>query len=139
MGLSRTALSCALAALLVAACGTSVPTNAPTAYPFPSGAGALDLPTQAPHPSGIGCPLVGPPGPVVMNWDRSANAVSFSFPSWGTSDTILWPYGFSAREYLGRAELVAPDGTVVARDGDPVPGLLGTDPQSICTVAGVLY
>jgi len=63
-----------------------------------------------------------------MQWDRNAHIVSFSFEPWGGSDTIQWPDGFSAREYLGRAELVAPDG-----------GILGSDPSGICEVAGKGY
>ena len=136
----RRSLCCAAVALLAVGCTAAVPPVAPTAYPLPSGALALQLPTQAPHPSGIGCPLVGPPGPVLMNWDRQTETLGFAFTRWGTTgDTVRWPAGFSARLYLNRAELIAPDGKVVARDGDSVPGVLGADPLSICAVDGTLY
>ena len=52
---------------------------------------------------------------------------------------ILWPRGFSAREYRGRLELVAPDGKVVARDGDEVPNVIGLGPELVCMVDGVQY
>jgi hypothetical protein len=129
-----------LAALLFVACAAPVLAPITTPYPLPSGARALALPTRGPPASGVvGCPAIGPVGPVVMQWDRNAHTVSFSFEPWGGSDTILWPDGFSAREYLGRAELVAPDGSVVARDGDAVSGILGSDPSGICEVAGKGY
>jgi hypothetical protein len=133
---TREPLLLLLAALLFVACAAPVLAPTTTPYPLPSGARALPLPTQGPRPSGVvGCPAIGPVGPVVMTWDRNAHTVSFVFDPWGGSDTIQWPNGFSAREYLGRAELVAPDGAVVARDGDAVPGILGSDPSGICAVA----
>ena len=132
-------LSCATVALLAAGCTAAVLPVAPTAYALPSGALALELPTQAPHPNEIGCPLVGAPGPVLMNWDSQTRTLNFAFSSWGSGGTIRWPAGFSARLYLDRAELVAPAGKVVARDGDSVPGVLGADPQSVCAVDGTLY
>jgi hypothetical protein len=71
-----------------------------------------------------------------------AHSVSFTFDQWSpehTAPKILWPRGFSAREYQGRLELVTPDGTVVARDGEEVPKVLGQGPESICMIDGVQY
>ncbi len=134
-----------LIAISLAGCGSSgVPTRTP--YPLPSGALAVALPTQPPAttpiPSGgFACPLVGPDHVAVV-WDRAAHAISFTFDLWGENaqaTTILWPRGFSAREYKGRLELVAPDGSVVARDGEAVPNVIGDDPAHVCMVDGVLY
>ncbi len=36
----------------------------------------------------------------------------------GVQTSIVWPYGFVARLVDGKAVLVAPDGSVVAREGD---------------------
>jgi hypothetical protein len=38
---------------------------------------------------------------------------------------LIWPGGYSARLLEGRAELVAPDGSVLAREGDVVSNLAG--------------
>lgn len=38
---------------------------------------------------------------------------------------VVWPPGFSARLLRGRAELVLPDGGVLAREGDIVTNLAG--------------
>jgi hypothetical protein len=51
---------------------------------------------------------------------------------------LVWPRGFSARLVGGRAELVAPDGTVVIREGDVVSDIISGVPN-ICAVNGVLY
>jgi hypothetical protein len=130
--------------LTVAAC-TNAGTPARTPYPLPSGALALSLPTQPPvatpiSSGGIACQLIGPER-VTFDWDRAAHKVSFPFIPWSDSKAtaILWPRGFSAREYLGRAELVAPNGSVVARDGEQVPSVIGPDPEHICMVAGTEY
>jgi hypothetical protein len=39
--------------------------------------------------------------------------------------SVVWPYGFSARLVGGQAELLASDGTVVAREGDVLTGVDG--------------
>ena len=36
---------------------------------------------------------------------------------------VVWPNGYSARLVDGRAELIPPDGSVLAREGDVISGL----------------
>jgi hypothetical protein len=43
----------------------------------------------------------------------------------GSAVNAVWPYGFSARLVEGKAELLASDGTVVAREGDVLTSLSG--------------
>jgi hypothetical protein len=62
----------------------------------------------------------------------------------GTPESIVWAYGFSARVVDGQAELVAPDGTVVAREGDVISdaggglGLTG-DAFHVCQIGTTMY
>jgi hypothetical protein len=140
----RTALATLLALTVVAGCSPGSGTGR-TPYPLPPGAVSVALPTQpqytSPIPSpGIGCQLMGP-AHVLVVWDKTAHSVSFTFDQWSTNKapTILWPRGFSAREYQGRLELVAPDGKVVARDGEEVPNVGGLGPELVCMVDGVQY
>lgn len=39
---------------------------------------------------------------------------------------VVWPTGYSARVLDGRAELVPPNGSVLARDGDVISNLAST-------------
>lgn len=43
----------------------------------------------------------------------------------GERMSVVWPSGFSARLVNGRAELVAPDGSVLARERDVISNLAG--------------
>jgi hypothetical protein len=61
---------------------------------------------------------------------------------------FVWPHGFSAWLLNGRAEIVAPDGSVLAREGDEIPpgtlagassGTLSEPGFDICGVNGVYY
>lgn len=45
----------------------------------------------------------------------------------GSPVDAVWPYGFSARLVDGKAELLASDGTVVAREGDVLTSVNGVD------------
>ena len=153
MSMSRTGLAGLLvvvalvAVVAVAACGGA--TGGPparTPFPLPSGAVAVALATQAPFtdplPSAaIGCELMGPQHVLVV-WDRTAHSISFTFDQWtagGHFPTILWPRGFSAREYQGRLELLDPSGLILARDGEEVSGVNGPDPEHVCMVRGTQY
>jgi len=122
----RLVLALALAAGLSAAC--SLGESETTAYPLPSGAITIELPTQPPAPSGQGCVLLALP-PVRVDWDSSQRVVSFG------GEKVIWPNGFSARLLSsGRLEILAPDARVIARDGDTLQ-LGGSDYQHVCSVA----
>jgi hypothetical protein len=47
----------------------------------------------------------------------------FADEATGNRLQVVWPNGYSARLVNGRAELVRPDGSVLARDGDVISGL----------------
>jgi hypothetical protein len=147
MAMSRTALAGLVVAVAVAACGGATGgAPARTPYPLPPGAVAVALPTQAPFTGPLpstefGCELMGP-GHVLVVWDQAAHSISFAFDQWTAdqgSTTILWPRGFSAREYQSRLELLDPSGLVLARDGEEVSGVLGLDPEHVCMVRGKVY
>ncbi len=57
--------------------------------------------------------------------------------------TLIWPRGFSARLVSGRAEIAAPDGMVITREGDVLANMLGGagDAQGfhICSVSNRIY
>ena len=118
-------LAVALVAGLVAGCSSSYPGE--TAYPLPSGPIVIDLPVQSPLASDTGCvPLALPP--VRVEWDASRRDISFG------GQKVLWPNGYSARLLpTGRLEIVGPDGTVVARDGDTIQ-FGGSDYQHVCSI-----
>ena len=92
---------------------------------LPPGATSLALVTQPWRlwpPSGFGCPtaLVVP-----IRVERDEGALIFSDAADGIRSQLVWPNGFSARLVNGRAELVAPDGSVLAREGDVISKLAG--------------
>lgn len=111
-----------------------------TPAPLPSGATALVLKTAPPAASGPG------PGwacaestPVSVGVLRDGDSVVFGTTT-GERIDIVWPRGFSAWLLDGRAEIVAPDGSVVAREGDELPsGTLSGPASEICGVKGVYY
>jgi hypothetical protein len=63
--------------------------------------------------------------------------VVFDYLSGGRVD-LVWPRGFSAWLLDGRAEIVAPDGSVVLSEGDVFSDIIGGVPN-ICEVNGVYY
>jgi hypothetical protein len=78
---------------------------------------------------------------------HDGDAVAFETVT-GKRMDLVWPRGFSARLLDGRAEVVAPDGSVVAREGDELPsGTLGGSPSGtlaepgfdICQVNSAYY
>ena len=107
----------------------------PTPAPLPPGATRLELRTQS---TGFGarlvlqCPAAAFPD---MRVSRDGSTLVFlrvggaggAESSTGPRGRIdpIWPPGWSARLVTGRAELVDPEGRVVAREGDVIRGLGG--------------
>lgn len=106
---------------------------------MPSGATALALQTRPPATAeerqpNWACPMALL-GPFRMLHDD--DAIAFEYLD-GTAVELTFPRGFSGRLLDGQAELVAPDGSVIAREGDELDELVG-DTRDICTVNGVTY
>ncbi len=128
-----------LAALVLGACAGS-PWSPRIPAPLPSDATALTLataPQAAPLPAGVewGCPdqLIGD-----VRVFRVGGAVAFEWVGAGQVD-LVWPRGFSARLRHGATEIVAPDGSVIAREGDVISERLVGVESGICQVDGVFY
>ena len=116
-----------LAAALAAGCGLADPET--TAYPLPSTPIAWPLPTQA-EATAAGCPATELE-PVKVEWDAVRRALSVG------GEKVVWPRGFSARILPnGRLEILAPNGTVMARDGDTI-SVGGADYEHVCRVQSV--
>jgi hypothetical protein len=118
-----------VAAALALALGSCAPYLEPT-YAPPASPLVLSLPTQSSAPAS--CPDTSL-APITINWNATFRRVSFG------GEKLIWPAGFTARELpSGRLEIYAPDGTVVARDGDTItPG--GADYQHVCRIDSVQY
>ena len=132
-------LAASVATLALAACAG--PQWSPrTPAPLPSGATPLLLATA---------PAAEPLGPGV-EWGcadqligevrviRAESAVVFERVEGGRVD-LVWPRGFSAWLRDGEAQIVAPDGSVIARDDDVISERLVGVESEICRVDGVLY
>jgi hypothetical protein len=128
--LSRRLLAVVSIGLLLFGCSPSATYQWPTVAPLPNGATVLELHTEPPGPNApplTGCPL--------LNYDGSVS-VQGSEVVLGRGD-FVWPRGFSARLFNGQAELVAPDGTVIARAGDHLEGLGGYEDDGLYHVCSV--
>jgi hypothetical protein len=55
--------------------------------------------------------------------ERDGVSMVFADEASGKRLQVVWPNGYSARLVDGRAELVPPDGSVLARDGDVISNL----------------
>jgi hypothetical protein len=150
--MSRRLAFCLVLLVGAAACTpVTLPSYAPisrTPAPLPSAATALVLRVAPPAASGPG-PNWACAGstPVTVGVLLDGDAVVFATVT-GERIDLVWPRGFSARLLAGRVEIVAPDGAVVARDGDELPsGTLGGSPSGtqaepgfdICQVNGDYY
>jgi hypothetical protein len=106
--------------------------------PTPTG-DFLQIRTELPLPSDAipGC-LLARLGEVRLT--RSGTDLVLVNINSGEQTTIVWPYGFFARLVDGKAELVAPDGSVVAREGDVLDvGGGGGPPFHVCEINGTIY
>jgi hypothetical protein len=144
----RSLVVAALLAVVLSGCGLfqTEPTPFPprTAAPLPSGAAALALKTDAPATPVPDAPWACPAALLApVRVGRDGDAVVFRLVSDDSVITLIWPRGFSARLVSGRAEIVAPDGTVIARQGDVLADMLGGagDEQGfhICSVSNRIY
>jgi hypothetical protein len=111
----------------------------PTPYPAPAGATPLQLavePPAQPQPSGqnLLCAL-GLYVPVRLG--RSGDAVTLT-NTYGDVNALIWPRGFAAWLVDGKAEILAPDGTLVGREGDTLANL-GGGGDTICSVGDKMY
>lgn len=128
-----------IAMTLLVACTSesTLATRSPAAVP--EGASSLDLRTAPPATRDVenwACPDAVL-GPVRVLLD--GNTVAFEWVFDGSAAELTWPRGFSAWLRSGRAEVVAPDGTIIARDQETIADELGGDAASICRVKGILY
>lgn len=57
--------------------------------------------------------------------ERDGGAMVFTRVDTAERRSVVWPNGFSARLMDGRAELVAPDGSVLAHEGDVISNIGG--------------
>jgi len=130
------ALALVLVALAVAVCGYWAL--------FGPGAGSseqsLTIATEpSPPPSGDICASARF-GAVEMR--RVGSRVVFTSQT-GQEVQIIWPYGTTARLVDGKAEMFAPDGTLIATEGQSVSGLgggLGSDDDyHVCMIGGRIY
>jgi hypothetical protein len=125
-------------------CGAPFP--GPRASTASSDPTTLELPTEPP-------PTAMPSGAVreclqallAVHVVRVGNSVRAVSPGTGAEVTVAWPRGFSARLVDGVAEIVASDGTVIAREGDLIDLGGGVDSAAvspafdICAVNGIIY
>lgn len=128
--------------LLTAGCARPEATYAPrTPAPLPSGSALLRLATAEPNtppgrPATCGDALLEPAD--IHLGDTTLEVVSIAT---GAVIDVVWPRGFSARSVNGTAELVAPSGDVVGREGETLTGIGGNGgkPFTVCTVNGTTY
>lgn len=129
------------------ACGMPGPTPYParTTAPLPPGAAAVELLTAPPGiPNKTGA-LDTCPGALLEPVTLRLDGTKLTFLTGeGVVRLVQWPRGFSARRNQGRVELVAPDGAVVAVEGDVVRDAIGGSgpapgPFSVCHVGSETY
>jgi hypothetical protein len=92
-----------------------------------------------PPASGQGCLQAGL---MPVRMERSGSEIQFVFTSTGRPALIAWPNGFSGRLIDGQAELLAPNGVVVAAEGDVLASLGGApvgDVFHVCQIGKNVY
>ena len=100
-------------------------------YPSPAAAIPWALETR-PDASTTACPPTEL-APVKVEWDAIHRGLSFG------GEKVILPRRFSGRILTnGRLEILAPNGTVVARDGDTLE-LGGSDYMHLCRVQNLEY
>lgn len=98
----------------------------PSPAPLPDGATPLSLRTQPPSwqfpfmPRACSIAALSP-----VRLVREEHALVFESVETGQRVPVLFPYGFGGRLVSARAELVAPEGVVLAREGSVLTGLGG--------------
>jgi hypothetical protein len=130
-------------ALIVGCSGAgATPYPARPAASLPTGATALELPTATPgRPSGAmdTCASALLP-PVTLTFD--GRLLAFIAKD-GLSWRVSWPRGFSARSFQGHAEVVTPDGAVLATEGDVLSNLGGSGGAAgefaVCQIGSMTY
>jgi hypothetical protein len=99
-------------------------------FPLPTSPITLFVPTQTSTPGA--CPQTSL-APIKIAWKSLYRTVSFG------GEKAIFPNGFTAKEFPdGHLEIYAPDGSLVARDGDTIT-VGGTDYEHICRVGSVQY
>jgi hypothetical protein len=68
-------------------------------------------------PAGFGC---GMAALTPIRVERDGGSMVFADETSGNRLQVVWPNGYSARLMNGRAELIPPDGSVLAREGDVI-------------------
>lgn len=104
----------------------------PTAAPLPAGAMAVPIdatpPRELPANAALGCPMALL-GSIVAEY-RAGEDPPVRYRQGVIEVGVVWPAGFSAR-LNPRLEVVAPDGTVFAREGEPTQefggGMIGAE------------
>ena len=118
---ARWALGLLIAAALVAGLAALL-LAPPQSAPLPAGAVPLTLRTQPwklwPFSFGCGLALLTP-----IRLERDGTSMVFADEASTNRLQVVWPSGYSARLTNGRSELIAPDGSVLARDGDVISNL----------------
>lgn len=79
---------------------------------------------------------------IAVRIGHSGSTVTFNDAETGAVAYLTFPTGFTTSIASGSAELLAPDGTVVAREGETLAlggGGSGSKTFAVCTVNGVNY
>lgn len=101
---------------------------------LPAGATRLHLATESPNQArNLSCPaaFVGPIRVATSNDQLIVVSVAT-----GEKVNIVWPRDWAAWRVDGRAELVARDGTVVAREGNVLDLGTSLEVDSVCVIGG---